>query len=130
MSYLVGYFIIKAKLPSLNEYVRACRANRYAGARFKEEVEELIGWSIKQAQTAGKLPSMGDTPCKIYINWNERTKKRDIDNIQSAQKFILDALQTYGVIKNDSRKYVKQIYHNVNDATEDSVLVRLEEYES
>lgn len=130
MSYLVGYFIIKAKLPSLNEYIRACRSNRYAGAKFKEEVEELIGWSIKQAQTAGKLPSMGDTPCKIYINWNERTKKRDVDNIQSAQKFILDALQTYGVIKNDSRKYVKQIYHNVNDATEDSVLVRLEEYES
>jgi len=126
----MGYFIIKAKLPSLNEYIRACRANRYAGAKFKEEIEELIGWSIKQAQAAGKLPPMGDTPCRIYIDWHEKTKRRDVDNIQSAQKFILDALQTYGVLKNDSRKYVKQIYHTVNDATADYVVVRIESYES
>jgi Holliday junction resolvase RusA-like endonuclease len=126
----MGYFIIKAKLPSLNEYVRACRANKYQGAKFKADVEELIGWAIKQAQASGKLSNMGEKPCKVYIDWHEKTKRRDVDNIQSAQKYILDALQKCGIIKNDSRKYVKQIYHTVNDSTEDYVVVRLEECET
>lgn len=125
----MGYFIIKEKLPSLNEYVRACRSNKYQGAKFKADVEEVIGWAIKQAQAAGKLSSMCEEPCNVYINWHEKTKRRDVDNIQSAQKFILDALQKCGIIKNDSRKYVKQIYHTVNDSTEDYVVVRLEECE-
>lgn len=125
----MGYFIIKAKLPSLNEYIRACRANKFQGAKFKADVEETIGWAIKQAQAAGRLSNMGEKPCKVYIDWNEKTKRRDVDNIQSAQKYILDALQKCGIIKNDSRKYVKQIYHTVNDSTEDYVVVRIEEYE-
>lgn len=125
----MGCFIIKQKLPSLNEYVRACRSNKYHGAKFKADVEEAIGWAIKQAQAAGKLSVMGEKPCKVYIDWHEKTKRRDVDNIQSAQKYILDALQKCGIIKNDSRKYVKQIYHTVNDSTEDYVVVRLEEYE-
>lgn len=42
--------------------------------------------------------------------------RRDADNIQSAQKFILDAMVKCGVIKNDSRKYISQIYHHINKA--------------
>lgn len=117
-------FTIKAKLPSLNEYTRACRTHRMVGAKFKEEVEEVIGWYIKQAQTAGTLSAI-EKPCEIYIDWNEKTKRRDVDNIQSSQKFILDALQKYGILKNDSRKYVKQIHHVVHDADTDFVIVRL-----
>lgn len=124
----MGYFIIKQKLPSLNEYVRACRSNKYVGARFKQEVEEAIGWYIKQAQTSGKLIPLGETPCTIYIDFYEKTKKRDVDNIQSSQKFILDALQRCGVIKKDDRRYVKQIYHTISDGKEDYVVVRIEEY--
>lgn len=126
----MGYFIIKQKLPSLNEYVRACRSNKYQGAKFKADVEEVIGWSIKQAQAAGKLSVMGENPCSVYIDWHEKTKRRDVDNIQSAQKYILDALQKCGIINNDSRKYIKQIYHTVNDSTDDYVVVRLEECET
>lgn len=119
------YFTITEKLPSLNEVTAANRANKYLGAKRKKEIEELIGWYIVKAVNAGNLKPI-DTACVIYIDWHERTKKRDVDNIQSAQKFILDALQKQGILKNDSRKYVKQIYHHVYDADEDSVVVRIE----
>lgn len=126
----MGCFVIKTKLPSLNEVIAKNRANKYMAAQFKRDIETEIGYYIKQALTIGRLKPMGETPCVIYIDWYERTKRRDCDNIQSSQKFILDALQQQGIIKNDSRKYVKQIYHTVNDATDDYVVVRLEEYGS
>lgn len=117
-------FKIEAKLPSMNEYVRSCRANKYSGAEFKRSIEALIGYSITRGISRGMLKPI-DKPCEIHIYWHEATRRRDADNIQSAQKFILDALQHYGIIKNDSRKYVKQIHHMICDNTEDFVIVNL-----
>lgn len=121
-------FIIKAKLPSLNDYVKACRANKYAGAKFKHEVEEVIGWGIKQAISAGKLRRTVD-PMIIHFKWHEKTKRRDADNIASAKKYILDAMQTFGVIPNDSRKYVRAFTDEIIDDKEDFVEVIIEPYE-
>lgn len=121
-------FIIKAKLPSLNDYVKACRANKYAGAKFKQEVEEVIGWGIKQAISAGKLRRAED-PVIIHFKWHEKTKRRDADNIASAKKYILDAMQAFGVIPNDSRKYVRAFTDEIIDDKEDFVEVIIELYE-
>jgi Holliday junction resolvase RusA-like endonuclease len=125
----VGHFIIKAKLPSLNEVIDKNRANRYAGNQMKKEIEELICKSAMLYQAAGRLSPMGETPCYVYIDWHEKTMRRDADNIQSSKKFILDALQKCGILKDDSRKYVKQIYDLIVDDKEDYVVVRLEAYE-
>lgn len=123
-------FTIQQKLPSLNEYVNANRRNRYAGAKFKEDIESVICMYIYTALQNKSLIPVGDVPCEIHIDWYERTKKRDADNIQSSQKFILDALQKCGVIKNDNRKCVKQIHHLIHDSDVDFVFVRLVPYES
>lgn len=117
-------FTIQAQLPSLNDYVSACRSHWSKGAKFKEEIETIIGWNIKRDLLNKSLLPITD-PCEIYIEWHERTKKRDVDNIQSAQKFVLDAMQKYGVIPNDSRKYVKQIYHKIIDDKKDFVVVTI-----
>lgn len=116
--------IIHAQLPSLNEYTRACRSHWSKGAEFKKSIESLIGLSIIRAKRKGTLQPISN-PCIIHIVWHESTRKRDVDNIQSAQKFILDALQYNRIIKNDSRKYVKQIYHTVVDDKEDFVEVSI-----
>ena len=118
-------FVIKAKLPSLNDYISACRANKYAGAKFKQEVEEVVGWGIKQAISAGKLKRTED-PIIVHFVWHEKTKRRDADNIASAKKYILDAMQTFKVIPNDNRKYVKGFTDLIIDDTEDFVEVELE----
>lgn len=119
-------FVIEQKLPSMNEYIRSCRTHKYTGAEFKSSVESLIGWSIRGAINTGQLRPI-EKPCEVHIYWHEATKRRDVDNIQSAQKFILDALQHFKIIKNDSRRYVKQIRHEVIDDTTNYVTVELKE---
>lgn len=117
------YFLIDEKLPSLNEVINKNRTNRYAGAKFKKEIEETIITYIENARARGIISPVGERSCEIRIYFCEKTKRRDVDNIQSSQKFILDALQKAGILVNDSRKYVKQIHHKVYDSCKDSVLV-------
>lgn len=121
--------VIDAQLPSLNQYQNACRSHWSKGADFKKDIEELIGWNIKQALTKQTLRKV-EKPCEIFIEWHEATKRRDVDNIQSAQKFILDALQQHNIIKRDSRKYVKQIHHRIVDDKRDFVIVNFAEKEN
>lgn len=118
------HFTINRQLPSLNDVIAANRTNRYAGAYLKKDIEEAIGWDIKQALVKGDLKPL-TTPCIVKIHWYEATKRRDVDNIQSSQKFILDALVKNGVLKNDSRRYVRQIEHTVYDSDRNRVFVSL-----
>lgn len=121
-------FVIRAKLPSLNDYILACRANRYKGAHFKHEVEEVIGWNIKQALVKKTLHPTSD-PITVIFKWHEKTKRRDADNIASAKKYILDAMQQQGVIPNDNRKHIRGFTDIIIDDTEDYVEVELVQIE-
>lgn len=125
---VIGEFLIKAKLPSLNDYVDVCRRSKYQANQFKSEIEELIGWAIRQAQTKGSLKPT-NKPIIVYFEWHEKTKRRDADNIASAKKYILDAMQKCKIIPNDNRRYVKGFYDVIIDDTEDFVLVKLLEKE-
>lgn len=123
-------FFIREKLPSLNEVINKNRTNRYGGAAYKGKLEKLIGGYILQALGDGDLIPMGETPCEVYCEWHEKTKRRDCDNIHSSVKFILDALQKHHILKNDNRRYVKQIHHKVVDDTADYVVVELKPVEA
>lgn len=117
-------FTIHAKLPSLNQVTAKDRANKFAGAAYRKDAEKLISRYIQIALNTGELQPISE-PCTIRIDWHEKSKRRDVDNIQSAQKFILDALVQCGVLQNDSRKYVKQIYHRIVDSDENKVSVTI-----
>lgn len=118
------YFKIEQRLPSMNELIAANRQNRYKGAKMKRETEDIIGQYIRIARLRGTIKPIPE-PVEVHIEWHERTKKRDCDNIQSAQKFILDALQKQGILINDNRRYVRQIYHKIVDDSEDFIEVTL-----
>lgn len=108
-------FTIAARLPSLNDYINACRTHWTKGARLKQDTEELILWSIKAAKLAGLCrPVKG--PCRIEFVWYEHGMRRDLDNIYSAKKYILDAMQTAGIIENDDRKHVVGLSDEIRDA--------------
>jgi Holliday junction resolvase RusA-like endonuclease len=77
---------------------------------------------IRKAKREGTLAPMTGT-VSLLIVWHERTRKRDTDNVQSAAKYILDALQGMGIIENDSPKYVDQINHRIERGTADFVEV-------
>ncbi len=90
---------IPVKLPSLNEYINACRTNRFAGATMKKQVEASLFPYIY------KLPKF-TKPIEIEFHWIEDSKRRDLDNIAYGKKHILDALVKYGKLKDDNRRYV------------------------
>ena len=118
-------FTVHAKLPSLNEVIKKDRTNRFAGAAYKKETEKIISRYITKAIETGELMPVSE-PCTVRIDWHEKDRRRDVDNIQSSQKFILDALVKCGILKNDSRKYVTQIYHRIHDSDENKVSVTIE----
>lgn len=112
-------FLIKPRLPSLNEVIDANRSNPYKGAALKRDTESIIMWSIKSARAAGTVSEINPVGewsdgCDLLIIWHEDNHKRDVDNIQSSTKFILDALVKLRILPNDSSKYVRQIYHYVS----------------
>lgn len=120
-------FVIKEQIGGLNDYQNACRSHWSKGSAFKKNAEETIGWYIRMALSKGILTPVS-YPIDIVFEFHERTLKRDTDNIQSAQKFIIDAMRSQGIIQNDSRKYVEQTYHQIIDGSkEDFVVVKLYE---
>ena len=123
---MIYKFSIDQRLPGLNELIHANRTNKYVGAKLKRETEEIISYYIMNAVNNGNLkPIQG--ACIINFDWCEKTKKRDVDNIQSSQKFILDALQKTGILVNDSQKYVQQTYPRVLHTDSDYVIVTITE---
>lgn len=120
----VNEFVIIGRLPSLNDYTRACRSHWSKGAKMKRQVEEDIAWHILAARGAHKLrPVHG--PVSLAIEWHESDRRRDLDNIVSAKKFILDAMQKTGIIPNDDREHVRAISEEIVDDKRDFVVVRL-----
>ena len=118
------HFVIQQRLPSMNDVIAANRANKYNGAKLKRETEEIIGQYINVARYRGQIKPV-DYPVILDIKWHESTKKRDVDNIQSGVKMVLDALQKQGILINDSRRYVKQIFHTIVDDDKDYVEILL-----
>lgn len=121
-------FTVHAKLPSFNDVIRKNRENMFCGNSYKKETEKIISRYIQRALTTGELKPVSE-PCTIRIDWYEKTKRRDVDNIQSSQKFILDALVSNGVLPDDNRKHVVQIYHTIHDSIENKVSVTIERNE-
>lgn len=110
------------QLPSLNDYIAKINRNKYAGNSFKKQIQEDIYWQLK-AQKISKIK----TPCQMHFHWVEKSKRRDIDNIYSAKKFILDALIEYGAIEGDGQKYIYGITDSLEIAKEDKVILTIEE---
>lgn len=102
-------FTIEGRLDGLNEYTRVNRANKYNGNSVKKKNEKIVIFAIRQA----KLKKIDKYPISLEITWYEPNKRRDVDNITFAAKFILDSLVKSGILENDSQKYVNKISHDV-----------------
>lgn len=113
---------IPLKLPSLNDYINECRKNKYAGANMKKNVENEIALYIN------RLPRF-DRAIKINFTWVESSKKRDLDNVCFAKKFILDSLVKAGKLKDDNRNFVKGFRDDFEYGKSSKVILNIEEVE-
>lgn len=111
---------IPFKLPSCNDYINACRYNKYYGAKMKKDIEEQIGIYIRN------LP-IYDKPVTIKFHWVEGNKKRDLDGICFAKKFILDSLVKAGKLKDDNRNCVTGFTDTFEYAKESKVILEIKE---
>jgi Holliday junction resolvase RusA-like endonuclease len=94
--------VIKGTLPSRNDEIKANRTHWAKGGTLKKQTTQLVAW---EAKTQHLKPM---EICSIRIRCYEPDMRRDSDNVQSgAVKPILDGLKLAGIIKDDSRKYVK-----------------------
>lgn len=120
---MIYKFEIDKRLMGLNEYTASNRTNRYVGAKAKKYEQQYIIWCIK-----GQLGNIKiEKPVIGHFTWVEENKKRDLDNICFAKKFILDALVQAGILKDDNRKIVTNFTDSFRYADRSKVIVELEE---
>jgi len=94
-------FVIQGTLATLNEYTKANRGNKYAGAGIKKVNTDLVALYAK-SQLRGKYERI-----HLDIKYVMKDKRKDKDNIAFAKKFILDGLVKAGIIKNDGWQEVE-----------------------
>ena len=114
---------IKMKLPSFNDYVNLCRTNKYKAAKFKKRTEDEIMLFF------GKLPRF-EKPIMIDFLWVESNKRRDLDNVCFAKKFILDALVKAGKLTDDNCRYVQGFTDQFEYGKETKVFLNIKEVEN
>lgn len=114
---------IKMKLPSANDYIDVCRTNKFKAAQFKRDVENQIALFLK------RLPRF-EQPIRIHFHWIEENKRRDLDNIAFAKKFILDTLVKLGKLKDDNRKCVTMFTDTFAYGSKAKVILDIQEVEN
>ena len=119
-------FTIAGKLSNLNDYTKACRTNRFLGAKMKDENEKIVLFYIAEQLKDVRIEK------KVFISyiWYEANMKRDLDNIAFAKKFIQDALVQSEVLKNDGWKNIAGFKDSFYiDKENPRIVVEIEELE-
>ena len=92
---------IDGRLPGLNEYIAAERTHRQIAAKMKRTVQDEIGWCIKSQKSQPIT-----VPVVLHFTWYEENRKRDLDNIAFAKKFVQDSLVESGILRGDGWKEI------------------------
>jgi Endodeoxyribonuclease RusA. len=100
-------FTIPGRLSGLNEYTLANRGNKYAGNKLKRTEQEVILWAIKAARLEPVT-----CPVKLLYRWVELDRRRDLDNIAFAAKYVQDALVEAGILAGDGWQHVIAFRHD------------------
>lgn len=118
-------FKIDARLPSLNDYINKLKSpnGKRLGAAFKKQTDELCEKFMLPVKITAR--DICKKPVLILFRWNEKAKRRDLDNVFSAKKYILDALQKSGIIANDNYAHIKGVYDTVTFGEKDFVTVKI-----
>lgn len=96
-------FWMPGRLDGMNDTM-ALPKSRYKQHHRRKMIKYLIcQWIVARRVPEFKVPVM------IHINWIERDRRRDRDNIRSGAKFILDALVKTRRIVNDSQRWVTEL---------------------
>ena len=85
--------------PTLNQQIGDARGNKFKSAGTKKKWTQLVANLVTDAP---KFPGT----IHIEFAWHIKNWNSDSDNIEAAQKFIMDGLKLAGVIQDDSLKFI------------------------
>lgn len=107
LDYMIGprrvqELFIPGRMAGMNEIIGEARKHWSKGAAQKKEQDEIVTDCI--AYENPLKPVIGAV--FLEFEWVEPDDKRDPDNIVAAKKFILDALQEMGIIKDDNMECI------------------------
>jgi Holliday junction resolvase RusA-like endonuclease len=95
-------FTVPGRLPGLNEYTRACRNSARIGNNCKKAAQRTVRWGINAAH----LEPIVEGSVHVAFLWIEPNRRRDLDNVAFAKKFVLDELVDAEILTDDRRKHV------------------------
>ena len=98
-------FYIPGELTTLNEFIAAMNRNRYDGAKIKKVETQRVVIACRE------LPPIEHYPVNLSLKWYRSNRRSDPDNVAFAIKFILDGLQSAGVLRQDTWATIKSISH-------------------
>lgn len=110
---------IHDRFPTLNEYIDCERGSTIAAAAMKKKCTEQVK---EQCISQQIQPVNGKVD--LLFEWHSSTR-HDPDNVAFAKKFILDGLQSAGVIENDNRKFIGTMADEIIQDDEDYVILHI-----
>ena len=100
--------VIPKELTDLNTYINAERRHRMQGANIKKKETNTCMAYLKQAVNKGFEIGRDKYPLHITFKWYAKDRRKDLDNIAYAKKYIMDAMQKVELIENDGYKQVQR----------------------
>lgn len=94
--------ILNTSFPTLNEYIKLERTNKYIAANLKKVTTNKVCYLAREQNF-----KVGLKKYDVNFTWCKHNNRIDHDNIAFAKKFILDGLKCAGSIKDDSPKYIR-----------------------
>lgn len=95
--------VIFGEFSSLNEYINAERSSRYMAASIKRENTALVA---QQMYGVKPILEILGPPYRVSFEWHCANKKKDVDNISFAKKFIFDGLVDAGILEGDGWRII------------------------
>ena len=102
---MTATFTISGRMTGANEYIRELNSDRNAGNRIKRRETDRAAWSARAAH----MPTFF-RPVQVSFLWVEPNRRRDLDNVAFAKKFVLDGLVRAQVIANDTAACVTALH--------------------
>ena len=96
-------------IPTANEMINKERRNKYLAAKLKATTErDLIRELIASLTTKHEETQY---PIHMTYTWHRKNKRTDPSNVAWGTKYIEDALQRAGVLRNDGPREIASITH-------------------
>lgn len=105
------FFVLSGEFTTLNKHLAATNTHRQTGASVKKKETWRVHCDILRLFGSDARVLDEAYPLHVICSWYTKNERTDPDNTAYAIKYLLDGMQSAGLIRNDSRKEIASITH-------------------